>query len=117
MARAHPGSATAAARARSWRRGRRNQSSTMASSVTGPASQASGVTICSSMLESLFASDLQHGQEGFLRYFHRADLFHALLAGLLFLEEFALARDVAAVTLGEHVLAQRLDRGARDDVR
>src|SRR5260221_11298644 len=89
----------------------------MASSVTGPASQASGVTICSSMLGSLFAADLQHGQEGFLRYFHRADLLHALLASLLFLEKFAFARDVAAVALGEHILAQRLDRGAGDDVR
>jgi hypothetical protein len=40
---------------------------------------------------------------------------HALLAFLLLLEQLALARDVAAVALGEHVLAQRLDRLARDD--
>ena len=44
-----------------------------------------------------------------------ADLLHALLAGLLLLEQLALARDVAAVALREHVLAARLDRLARDD--
>ena len=46
----------------------------------------------------------------------RCRLLHALLARLLLLEQLLLARDVAAVALGEHVLAQRLDRLARDDV-
>ena len=54
-------------------------------------------------------ADLQHGQEGFLRDLDRADLLHALLAFLLLLEQLALARDVAAVALGDDVLAQRLD--------
>ena len=42
---------------------------------------------------------------------------HALLALLLLLEQLALARDVAAVALGQHVLALGLDRLARDDAR
>ena len=62
-----------------------------------------------------FVSDLQHRQERFLRNLHGADALHALLAFLLLLEQLALARDVAAVALGQHVLAQRLDRFARDD--
>src|SRR5690606_12623386 len=59
----------------------------------------------------------QHGEEGLLRNFHVAHLLHALLAFLLLLEQLLLARDVAAIALGEHVFAQRLDRLARDDVR
>ncbi len=31
-------------------------------------------------------------------------------------EQLALARDVAAVAFGQHILAHRLDAGARDDV-
>ena len=53
--------------------------------------------------------ELQHGEEGFLRHFDRAYLLHALLAFLLFLQKFALTRDVAAVALGGHVLAHGLD--------
>src|SRR5215207_4907306 len=64
---------------------------------------------------ALLGSDLQHGEKCFLRNFDAADALHALLAFLLLLEQLALARDVAAVALGEHVLAQRLDRLARDD--
>jgi hypothetical protein len=63
---------------------------------------------------SLFI-DLQNGQEGLLRDFHRADLLHALLAGLLLFEKLLLAADVTAITLGQHVLAQGLDAFARDD--
>src|SRR6185436_1964642 len=59
---------------------------------------------------------LQDGEERLLRNLHRADLLHAFLALFLFVEQLALARDVAAVALGDHVLAQRLDVLARDDV-
>src|SRR5688572_26349134 len=59
---------------------------------------------------------LQHGQEGLLRDLHPANLLHPLLALLLLLEELLLAGGVAAVALGQHVLAHRLDRGARDDL-
>src|SRR5262245_43847577 len=62
-----------------------------------------------------FGSHLQDGEKRFLRNLHLADLLHPLLALFLLLEQLALARDVAAVTLGEHVLAQRLDRLAGDD--
>ena len=47
---------------------------------------------------------LQDCEKRFLRNFHRAYLLHPLLAFLLLLEELALAGDVAAVALGEHVL-------------
>src|SRR6266542_1556536 len=57
------------------------------------------------------------GQEGLLRDLDGTDPLHALLAFLLLLEELALARDVAAVALGEHVLAHRPDRLAADDMR
>src|SRR5215208_2586937 len=59
--------------------------------------------------------DLEHGEEGLLRQLDRADCLHAALSFLLLLEELLLARDVAAVALGGDVLADRLDRGARDD--
>src|SRR5687767_4381514 len=59
---------------------------------------------------------LQHRQERLLRNLHRADLLHAFLAFFLLVEELALARDVAAVALGQHVLAQRLHVLARDDM-
>jgi hypothetical protein len=45
-----------------------------------------------------------------------ADRLHLLLALLLLLEQLALAGDVAAVALGEHVLALRLHRLAGDDL-
>src|SRR6476661_11274766 len=46
-----------------------------------------------------------------------ADVLHPLLAGLLLLEQLALAADVAAVALGEDVLADRPDVLAGDDAR
>src|SRR5919202_2810969 len=58
--------------------------------------------------------DLKDRQEGLLRDLHRAHLLHPLLSLLLLLEELPLAGDVAAVALGEHVLAQRLHGSARD---
>src|SRR2546423_14675059 len=59
--------------------------------------------------------DLQRGDEGLLRDVDLAELAHALLALLLLLQELALARDVAAVALGEHVLPERAHRLARND--
>src|SRR5512142_941168 len=58
--------------------------------------------------------NLQHRQECLLRDLHGAHLLHALLSFFLFFKQLALARDVAAVALGEHVLAQRPDRFPRD---
>ena len=58
--------------------------------------------------DSAVFSNLQHGQEGLLRDLDLSNLLHALLAGLLFLQQFALARDIATVTLRRHILAQRL---------
>ena len=53
---------------------------------------------------------LQHGQKRLLRNLHRADLLHPLLPLFLLLEELALAGDVAAVALGQHVLPEGGDR-------
>src|SRR5487761_2710236 len=39
-------------------------------------------------------ADAQHREEGFLRDFHAADHFHALLAGFLLLQQLLLARDI-----------------------
>src|SRR5215510_14486581 len=61
--------------------------------------------------------EVEHGEERLLRDLDAADLLHALLPLLLLLEELALARDVPAVALREHVLAARLDRLARDHPR
>src|SRR4026208_1142161 len=57
------------------------------------------------------------GQEGLLRDLDGTDPLHPLLAFFLLLEELALAGDVAAVALGQHVLAHRPDRLAADDMR
>ena len=43
--------------------------------------------------------------ERLLRHLHMAEHLHALLASLLLFEQLALTGDVAAVALGEHVLA------------
>src|SRR5882762_8634398 len=58
--------------------------------------------------------NLQDRQEGLLRDLDGPHLLHALLSFLLLLEQLALARDVAAVALRGHVLAQRADRLAGD---
>src|SRR5690349_16515419 len=55
------------------------------------------------------------GDEGGLRDLDLAELAHPLLALLLLVEELPFAGHVAAVAFGEDVLAQGLDRFARDD--
>src|ERR1700761_6332182 len=58
---------------------------------------------------------LQGGDERLLRHLHAPDHLHALLAFLLLLQQLALAADVTAVALGQHVLADRADVFASDD--
>ena len=60
--------------------------------------------------------ELQHREESFRRYLHRAELAHLLLAFLLLFEQLLLTRDVTAVALGKHVLAHGLDCLARNDL-
>src|SRR5208282_5408915 len=60
--------------------------------------------------------DLEQGQKSLLRNLDPPDLFHPLLAFLLLLEQLAFPRDIAAVTLGGDVLAQRLNGFARDNL-
>src|SRR6266481_402201 len=60
--------------------------------------------------------DLEQGQESLLRNLDASDLFHPLFAFLLLLEQLSFSRDVAAVTFGGDVLAQRLDGLARDNL-
>src|SRR3712207_6914720 len=55
--------------------------------------------------------------EGFLGDLDPPHHLHPLLALLLLLEQLALAGDVTAVALGEHVLADGADVLARDDAR
>src|SRR6476620_12658879 len=66
------------------------------------------------LLLGLLAVVGQRCDEGFRRDLDRADVLHPLLAGLLLLEQLALAADVTAVALGEHVLADRADVLASD---
>ena len=51
--------------------------------------------------------NLQNRHEGLLRHLDVANRLHALLTGLLLLEQFTLARDVAAVALRQNVFALR----------
>src|SRR5699024_1600680 len=57
----------------------------------------------------------QGGDERFLRHLDGADVLHALLPLLLLLQQLALTGDVAAVALGQHVLADRADVLPGDD--
>src|SRR5580704_17333988 len=75
----------------------------------------SGCGNCANPVWNLAAVHLEGGDEGRLRDLDVADLAHPLLALLLLLEKLLLAADVAAVALGQHVLAQRADRLAGDD--
>src|SRR5579875_4057773 len=60
--------------------------------------------------------NFEQSQKRLLRQLHPPDLLHPLLAFLLFFEQFPLARDVAAITFGSNILAQRLNGLARDDL-
>jgi hypothetical protein len=62
------------------------------------------------------SSSLEGGDERLLGDLDAADVLHLLLALLLLLEQLALAGDVAAVALGQHVLALGLHRLAGDDL-
>src|SRR5215510_783587 len=66
------------------------------------------------LITSVGLVNLQHRQERLLRDLDGSHLLHALLSFLLLLEQLALAGDVAAVALGEHVLAQWANRLPRD---
>ena len=57
---------------------------------------------------NLLLIQLQNAHKRLLRNLHVADLAHALLAFLLLLQQLALTGNVAAVALGEHVLAHGL---------
>src|ERR1700722_13887088 len=60
---------------------------------------------------------LQHSQESFLRNVHAPNPLHPLLAFLLFLQQLTLTGNVAAVALGDDILADRRNRLARNDLR
>src|SRR4029078_11490358 len=62
------------------------------------------------------AIHLQRGDKSLLRDVDLAELPHLLLAFLLLLQKFALARDVAAVAFCGDVLAYRADGFAGDDL-
>src|SRR4029078_7877178 len=60
--------------------------------------------------------ELQRRDEDVARHLDAPDRLHLLLAFLLLLQQLALTRDVAAVALGEHVLALGLHGLAGDDL-
>src|SRR5439155_26541197 len=60
---------------------------------------------------------VENSEERFLRHLDRTHLLHSLLPGLLTLAQLALAGDVAAIALGQHVLPLGLDCLARDHPR
>lgn len=51
---------------------------------------------------------LQYSEEGFLRHFNVADLFHALLASFLLFEQFSLSADITAVAFRRYILSHLL---------
>jgi len=57
-----------------------------------------------------------HPQDGQKRLLRDIDFPDALLAFFLLFEELALARDVSAIALGQHILAQRAERFAGNDL-
>src|SRR5262245_11510657 len=59
---------------------------------------------------------LEHGQERLLWDLHRPHLFHPFLSFFLFLQQLPLPGDVAAIALGEHVLAERRNGFPGDDL-
>ena len=54
---------------------------------------------------TLFIIHLEHGQKRFAGHGNGTELAHALLAFLLLFQQLFLSGDVAAVALGQHVLA------------
>src|SRR5438105_14126145 len=54
-------------------------------------------------------ADFEHRQECLLGDIYATDSLHALLAFLLFFQQLTLARDVAAIAFGEHVLSHGRD--------
>src|SRR4051812_43365204 len=70
--------------------------------------------VCEAMTGSVV--ELEGGDEDVARNLDASDRLHLLLALLLLLEQLALAGDVTAVALGEHILALRLHRLAGDDL-
>src|SRR5258706_5961992 len=88
---------------------------------TGPwraaSTSSSGVVSTTSPRKAVWMTrlvNLQDRQKCLLRDLDRSHLLHPLLSFFLLLEQLALARDVATVALGGHVLAQRADRLAGD---
>ena len=62
------------------------------------------------------AVELQHSGKGFTGQGDAAELAHLLFALLLLFQQFLLAGDIAAVALGQHVLAHGLDGLAGNDL-
>src|SRR5215471_13975466 len=93
---------------------RRREKKTLSASAMTPVSAVSRNSMRAKF--TLFFSDLKDGEKRLLGNLDAPDGFHALLARLLFLEELLLSSHIAAVALGEHVLAQRLDCLAGDDL-
>ena len=124
-----PGRPPAARPAR--RLGRRNQSSTKVIAATGSSSQdsrqASGRTPhpprylrtsnSSELIQHYFRPTCRTARNASCGISTEPTCFMRFLPSFCFSSSLRLRRQVAAVALGQHVLAQRLHGGARDDVR
>ena len=60
---------------------------------------------------NLILIEFQDRHKRLLRYLHVTDHLHAFLALLLFLQQLALPRNVAAITFSQHVFAERFHLG------
>ena len=68
------------------------------------------------MLVIIPGSYLEHAQERFLGNLHTTHPLHPPLAFLLLFQQLALTRNIAAITLGNHVLADRRNGLARNNL-
>ena len=68
------------------------------------------------IVKHLIAIELQHGEEGFLRHLHVANLLHAFLTAFLLLQQLTLTAHVTAIALRCHVLTHLLHGFSGDDL-
>ena len=75
--------------------------------------------MCGAGTTALFrvVAQFEHSHKRFGRYLYRTETAHFLFAFFLLFKQLLFARDVAAVALGENILAHCLYRLARDYAR
>src|SRR5256886_14075365 len=84
--------------------------------LTRPQAASASTRIAAAAIGRVALIKLQDRHERLLRDLDRADSLHSLLAFLLLLQQLAFPGHVAAIALGNHVLAHRRDRFPGDDL-